>query len=287
MTKECDEWEKNRTVNPKTGRKISATGSIYKKLEKECRKQRPKEDLCAEWLKRKNINPKTGRSIKKDGPLYKAFKKDCGWESPKPKPASPPRPKPASPPKPKRVSPPKTTFMSFDQIKNMYLTRVTSYPIAKKDILLRFHPDKLPQEVKNAMKGHPSFDQFASRVFDELFKMGSVRSMASLTIVLNKHRAKFDSPIAPVKAAPPKPKLVFLSFEETKQYYLKKAISYPMNENVISSRFHYFTIDRDMPNIPPRFALEVYKSLYKMGTIPDRASLIHVLDKHKSVFDQI
>jgi hypothetical protein len=124
------------------------------------------------------------------------------------------------------------------------------------------------------MKGHPTFDQFASRVFDQLFKMGTVQNIATLTSVLNNNRTKFDSPnIADTK--PPKPKHV-------KQMYVNLVKSYPVKGKDIEFKFQPAYLS---PPIPYKYADAVFNTLYWM-VIPDQASLIRVLNKHKRVFDK-
>lgn len=250
MDKLCDEWLKAKNVNPKTGRKIGSTGNIYKKLVKDC-EEKPKcrpsspDKVCAEWLKNKSVNPKTGRKIASTGNIYKKLARDCAEKPKQPSPLkaqqAPPKqpspakaqqapqkqpssvkkassPKKASLPKEKKASPKlsKSAFLTFDQVREAYLARIDSYPVSKKTILLKFHPDKLPQAVKEAMAKHPSFSMFSSRVFDELLKKGSVRDEMSLRKVLDNHKAKFDSPFPEPKPSPSKDlgKLKILSMAE-------------------------------------------------------------------------
>jgi hypothetical protein len=88
----CDEWLKNKTKNPTTGRTIKVGGPKYKQLEKDCispstsppkvskspSKSPKKSDDCETWLSGpKTHNPTTGRAIKVGGPKYKQLEKDC------------------------------------------------------------------------------------------------------------------------------------------------------------------------------------------------------------------
>jgi len=72
----CDKWLQNKTINPLTMRKISETGSIYKKLVKKCRPTAEK-DICDKWLQNKTINPLTMRKISETGTIYKKLVKKC------------------------------------------------------------------------------------------------------------------------------------------------------------------------------------------------------------------
>ncbi len=72
----CDKWLLNKTINPLTMRKISETGSIYKKLVKKCRPTAEK-DICDKWLQNKKINPETMRKISETGAIYKKLVKKC------------------------------------------------------------------------------------------------------------------------------------------------------------------------------------------------------------------
>jgi hypothetical protein len=89
----CKEWIKNPTINPRTHRKISPQGKIYKNFEKDCNKtlkmrRLPSDDMrrvplrvervCEEWFKNPNINPRTKRRIKNNGLVYKNLKIECG-----------------------------------------------------------------------------------------------------------------------------------------------------------------------------------------------------------------
>ena len=93
--KECNQWLKNKSINPKTNKKISVDGRIYKKIQLNCcsspttvsspkKKQKEiKQDEgfskkeCQQWLKNKSVNPKTNRKISEDGKIYKKIEKQC------------------------------------------------------------------------------------------------------------------------------------------------------------------------------------------------------------------
>jgi hypothetical protein len=89
----CEEWFKNKNINPETKRKIKDTSHIYKKYLKLCGSNKNNNDdikkdndddkndknkkLCKEWIKAKNINPETKRKIKDTSPIYKKYIKLC------------------------------------------------------------------------------------------------------------------------------------------------------------------------------------------------------------------
>lgn len=76
---DCLKWFENKTVNPRTGRKIKEGGSTYKELERECAKvgESDKAEKCAMWRRNPLKNPETGRSIKRGGPIYRRWQKAC------------------------------------------------------------------------------------------------------------------------------------------------------------------------------------------------------------------
>ncbi len=81
----CDQWKQNRTVNPRTNRKIKPSGKVYKDLQVECAdvSRRPARRLhyspkCLKWRSEPTINPDTNRKIKAGGPTYKKLEEECG-----------------------------------------------------------------------------------------------------------------------------------------------------------------------------------------------------------------
>ena len=75
----CEEWMKNKNINPETKRKIKDTSPIYKNYIKLCNTdiKTDNKKLCEEWMKNKNINPETKRKIKDTSPIYKKYIKLC------------------------------------------------------------------------------------------------------------------------------------------------------------------------------------------------------------------
>lgn len=75
----CKAYLDNPGVSPFSGRKISPTGSLARKLERYCKNEFTKED-CAKWHSNPSRNPKTGHKISttsKTG-LYQQLLEICG-----------------------------------------------------------------------------------------------------------------------------------------------------------------------------------------------------------------
>ena len=96
----CDKWKLDKSINPRTKRKIKPTGKVYKDLEVECSSntqgngQDPYSPKCLKWHRNTTINPTTDRKIKIGGPNYKKLEKECGSPISG---ASPPTKSPAAP----------------------------------------------------------------------------------------------------------------------------------------------------------------------------------------------
>ena len=105
----CEEWLLNRTVNPRSGRKIKVGGPTYRQLEQECSNPttpEPKTTIreasttfttprgptrgrnamtrleCEEWMLDRTVNPRSGRKIKVGGPTYRQLEQDCSSPGP-------------------------------------------------------------------------------------------------------------------------------------------------------------------------------------------------------------
>lgn len=94
--KDCDKWKQTPHINPRTNRRISPTGKVYKELERDCGSPKlvgkhygpikhtspPRKGnyapFCDEWFRQPHVNPRTGRAIKVGGPTFKAIEKECG-----------------------------------------------------------------------------------------------------------------------------------------------------------------------------------------------------------------
>ena len=88
----CEEWKKDPSKNPLTGRTIDTTGQLYKKINKECKEILKgteivadnhknkygfsKED-CDKWKNTPLENPLTGRAIEATGNVYKKLVNGC------------------------------------------------------------------------------------------------------------------------------------------------------------------------------------------------------------------
>ncbi|AAS18054.1 unknown [Singapore grouper iridovirus] len=83
----CDEFRRDPSRNPTTGRPIKIDGPIYKKLIRECGEEtedeRPRkrdmspEEKCDEFRRDPSRNPITGKTIKVGGPVYRKLEKEC------------------------------------------------------------------------------------------------------------------------------------------------------------------------------------------------------------------
>lgn len=103
----CDQWKLNKSINPRTNRKIKPTGKVYKDLETECASKSPTRrrtggltgnlDLyspkCLKWHNNPSVNPTTDRKIKIGGPTYQKLKEECGSVA-VPAAQAPPQPSP-------------------------------------------------------------------------------------------------------------------------------------------------------------------------------------------------
>ena len=76
----CEEWILDRTVNPRSGRKIKVGGPTYRQLEQEC--SNPSSKPCEEWLLNRTVNPRSGRKIKVGGPIYRQLEQECSSPDP-------------------------------------------------------------------------------------------------------------------------------------------------------------------------------------------------------------
>jgi hypothetical protein len=213
-------------------------------------------NVCDEWKKNPLKNPRTNRTIKKDGPVYTKLRKEC--EPTPSKPASKPAPKPAPTATPKPAPKPKTPKptpkpapkaktpkaksalkprMSFLELKDIYMNLVTEYPINRRTILLKYHPDKLPLELKEQSNKYKNVKTFINFIFNELNKLTSLESASELESILNLQRKELESPVA----AKPKPQLIKkLSFLEIMNIYMNIANKhrFPMSKSTIASLFH-------------------------------------------------
>lgn len=73
---DCDEWRKEKTINPKSLRNIKEDGPMYKKIQRYC-DEKVEQVHCDDWLSDRTKNPKTKRRISKDGDIYKLFQSRC------------------------------------------------------------------------------------------------------------------------------------------------------------------------------------------------------------------
>lgn len=75
-------------------------------------------------------------------------------------------------------------YSTIPQLQSYYLLFVDRIPFDKKFINLNFHPDKLPIEIKQAIKNNPRLTQYVNNVYSELRTMSQITSEKSLKKVL-------------------------------------------------------------------------------------------------------
>lgn len=134
--------------------------------------------------------------------------------------------------------------MSFTEIRDYYINKINgispSNPFTRKQILLSFHPDKLPQNIKEYAEKNKNVGVFVSRVFDTLFKHGQLTNSLQLETILLANKAKFDSPLQPQpkpaarqvpgpapRAAPKPKKESCVNLSHIKKYRMRKSPPYP------------------------------------------------------------
>ena len=80
---------------------------------------------------------------------------------------------------------PSSQHFNYKQLYDTYMELATNFPITHKQILLRFHPDKVSKPLKEQIKKHNEISLFINRVFIELRDKGSINSQAELANILN------------------------------------------------------------------------------------------------------
>jgi hypothetical protein len=205
----CEEWWKNPTVNPRTNRKIKIDGPTYKILLKECgqaptrsslpvahpdaQQPKPKQPHQAPKLPSTKSTARQPSKPKQPHQPPKSPSTKPSVQKPKPKPPSPkPKPKPPSP-KPPSPKPATETRYSFDKLKSIYLDILPEI-ITKRTILFTYHPDKLPQELKDQISKYSEVSKFASRLFDD-FRKAKDLTKQDIIKILDEERAVLGSPI--------------------------------------------------------------------------------------------
>ncbi|ANZ57114.1 serine/threonine protein kinase [Cod iridovirus] len=98
-TNYCDEFERDPTRNPRTGRTIKRGGPVFRALERECSDDAARvfpaaavrgaaaamaasprvaaASPCPEFARDPTRNPRTGRTIKRGGPVFRALEREC------------------------------------------------------------------------------------------------------------------------------------------------------------------------------------------------------------------
>jgi len=74
-------WNENRTINPKTGKKIKPGGPTYNEIEEGWNKLQASNKFtrneCIKWVTDKTVNPKTNKPIKEGGFTYEMIRNKC------------------------------------------------------------------------------------------------------------------------------------------------------------------------------------------------------------------
>lgn len=85
----------------------------------------------------------------------------------------------------------------MDLIQNYYIHSVKNYPIIKRDLLLKFHPDKFPIYIKDVLKTNTNLNEYINFVFGDLLEKNPIKSHIDLIKILNKNK-QYISYIPPI-----------------------------------------------------------------------------------------
>jgi superfamily II DNA or RNA helicase len=85
--------------------------------------------------------------------------------------------------------------LTFREFLDYYESKFTGEPMGKKQILLNYHPDKLPQTIRRASAAYKNTNIFVSRVFDDLVNAAPLENISDIRRVLKKNKAKLESPL--------------------------------------------------------------------------------------------
>lgn len=75
----------------------------------------------------------------------------------------------------------------FDELVRFYMD-AAQQPMTRRTLLLKFHPDKLPNEIKTKMQTDKSVNTFVNRVFTDLNEKPKVTTPQELRDVLEKNK---------------------------------------------------------------------------------------------------
>ena len=240
--------------------------------------------MCEQWWRDPTVNPRTGRKIKVNGPTYKQLLAECG-----------------EPPKT-----PKSAQMSFEQIAKMYRNIAgditPSNPLKRNQILLKFHPDKLPPNVKVQMAKYPKISLFANRAFHELKNKGQVTSRKALDDILTGLKSTLvqtpeqkrpkapDPPQRQVTPPPPRPTIP-ITFDEIKNIYKRTAgditPANPLTREKIMQKFLSLNILLPQMDKYPhveKFVFEAYLEMYQRSPITSVNEFDSLLESFRNGF---
>lgn len=85
----------------------------------------------------------------------------------------------------------------MDIVQDHYLNAVKRYPILKRDLLLKFHPDKLPLNIKELLKNDTNLNEYINFVFSDLLKKYPIKCDTDFIKILvgNRKYIKYIPPI--------------------------------------------------------------------------------------------
>lgn len=76
----------------------------------------------------------------------------------------------------------------MDILQDYYLNTVRRYPILKRDLLLKFHPDKFPINLKTLVKNDTNLNEYINFVFADLLEKYPIKCDTDFIKILNKNR---------------------------------------------------------------------------------------------------
>lgn len=76
----------------------------------------------------------------------------------------------------------------MDQIREYYTDSIATYPIYKRDILLKFHPDKFPLNLKEELKIDNNLHKYVNHIFSDLLQKYPIKNVYNLIKILDLNR---------------------------------------------------------------------------------------------------
>lgn len=83
---------------------------------------------------------------------------------------------------------------TLNDLTSMYLLLAKNkYPLSKKNILLLFHPDKLPNNIKLIANNSPNVNRFVNNVFSDMLNISIINDESILNSLLVKNKDNFKN----------------------------------------------------------------------------------------------